>query len=209
MSEDAVPSGRAATEHSIAVPGGTIYYRTEGYGPPLVLIGGGPSNADTLGALAGHLATGAGTYNIGPSINVSSPTSMRISGAGSNVSKTNITLSSPWLMTGDPTPGHGAALGPGQRVRSYASRLARDSGGDGGPPMMPPWSGRRRRRELRAHDVAVARRATGCACAHRSCTAPSDGGDLRCCGGHSRPPLCPSGGNLRSGSKKSWALGAH
>jgi pimeloyl-ACP methyl ester carboxylesterase len=40
------------------VPGGTIYYRTQGSGPPLVLIGGGPSNADTLGALAAHLATG-------------------------------------------------------------------------------------------------------------------------------------------------------
>jgi pimeloyl-ACP methyl ester carboxylesterase len=45
-------------EHSAAVPGGTIYYRTEGSGPPLLLIGGGPSNADTLAALAGHLATG-------------------------------------------------------------------------------------------------------------------------------------------------------
>jgi pimeloyl-ACP methyl ester carboxylesterase len=58
MSHDAVPSSGPATEHSVTVPGGTIYYRTEGSGPPLVLIGGGPSNADTLGALAGHLATG-------------------------------------------------------------------------------------------------------------------------------------------------------
>jgi pimeloyl-ACP methyl ester carboxylesterase len=58
MSEDAVPSCGAAAEHSVAVSGGTIYYRTEGSGPPLLLIGGGPSNADTLGALAGHLATG-------------------------------------------------------------------------------------------------------------------------------------------------------
>jgi pimeloyl-ACP methyl ester carboxylesterase len=58
MSHDAVPSFGPATEHSVAVPGGEIYYRTEGSGPPLVLIGGGPSNADTLGALAGHLATG-------------------------------------------------------------------------------------------------------------------------------------------------------
>jgi pimeloyl-ACP methyl ester carboxylesterase len=57
MSKDANSSGRSAAEHSVAVPGGTIYYRTEGSGPPLVLIGGGPSNADTLGALAGHLAT--------------------------------------------------------------------------------------------------------------------------------------------------------
>jgi len=30
----------------------------DGSGPPLVLIGGGPSKADTLGALAVHLATG-------------------------------------------------------------------------------------------------------------------------------------------------------
>jgi hypothetical protein len=36
---------------------------------------------------------GAGTYNIGPSINASSPPIVRISGAGSNVSKANITLS--------------------------------------------------------------------------------------------------------------------
>jgi pimeloyl-ACP methyl ester carboxylesterase len=57
MSRDAVPYSGHTTEHSVAVPGGTIYYRTEGTGPPLVLIGGGPSNADTLGTLAGHLAT--------------------------------------------------------------------------------------------------------------------------------------------------------
>ena len=56
MSQDANQSRRGATEHSVAVPGGTIYFRTEGSGPPLVLIGGGPSNADTLAALAGHLA---------------------------------------------------------------------------------------------------------------------------------------------------------
>ncbi len=56
MNQHAVSSPGAATEHSVAVPGGTIYYRTEGSGPPLVLIGGGPSNADTLAALAGHLA---------------------------------------------------------------------------------------------------------------------------------------------------------
>jgi hypothetical protein len=55
MSEDAVPPGRAAAEHSVTVPGGTIYYRTQGCGPPLVLIGGGPSNADTLDALAARL----------------------------------------------------------------------------------------------------------------------------------------------------------
>ena len=54
----AVPSSGAVNEHSVTVPGGTIYYRTEGSGPPLVLIGGGPSNADTLAALAGQLAAG-------------------------------------------------------------------------------------------------------------------------------------------------------
>jgi pimeloyl-ACP methyl ester carboxylesterase len=58
MSQDAGSSCRSADEHSVAVPGGTIYYRTEGSGPPLLLIGGGPSNADTLGPLAGHLAAG-------------------------------------------------------------------------------------------------------------------------------------------------------
>ena len=36
---------------------------------------------------------GAGTYNIGPSINTSSPPSVRITGVGSNVTKPNITLS--------------------------------------------------------------------------------------------------------------------
>jgi len=53
MSHDAASSCRAVAEHSVAAPGGTIYYRTQGSGPPLVLIGGGPSNADTLAALAG------------------------------------------------------------------------------------------------------------------------------------------------------------
>lgn len=36
---------------------------------------------------------GTGTYNIGPAINVRSPLNVRISGAGSNVTKPNITLS--------------------------------------------------------------------------------------------------------------------
>ena len=54
--DDTVPSSGPAAEHSVAVPGGTIYYRTEGSGPPLVLLGGGPSNADTLAALAVELA---------------------------------------------------------------------------------------------------------------------------------------------------------
>jgi hypothetical protein len=57
MNQSAVSSRRAAIEHSVAVPGGRIYYRTQGSGPPLLLIGGGPSNADTLDALAGHLTT--------------------------------------------------------------------------------------------------------------------------------------------------------
>lgn len=36
---------------------------------------------------------GAGSYNIGPSINVTSPVNIRLTGAGSNVTKPNITLS--------------------------------------------------------------------------------------------------------------------
>lgn len=36
---------------------------------------------------------GAGSYNIGPAINTSSPPTVRISGVGSNVTKPNITLS--------------------------------------------------------------------------------------------------------------------
>jgi pimeloyl-ACP methyl ester carboxylesterase len=39
----------------VVVPGGEIYYRSQGSGPPLVLIGGGPSNADTLALLASEL----------------------------------------------------------------------------------------------------------------------------------------------------------
>jgi hypothetical protein len=46
--------GRIA-HHSLEIPGGSLYYRTEGTGPLLLLLGGGASNADTLGALAGHL----------------------------------------------------------------------------------------------------------------------------------------------------------
>jgi pimeloyl-ACP methyl ester carboxylesterase len=44
------------SDHRVVVPGGEIYYRSQGSGPSLVLIGGGPSNADTLAALAGELA---------------------------------------------------------------------------------------------------------------------------------------------------------
>jgi pimeloyl-ACP methyl ester carboxylesterase len=43
-------------DHTIRVPGGSLYYQTQGHGPPLMLIGGGPSNADTLSALAADLA---------------------------------------------------------------------------------------------------------------------------------------------------------
>ena len=42
-------------DHRLAVPGGSLCYRTRGQGPPLVLIGGGPSNADTLTELAAQL----------------------------------------------------------------------------------------------------------------------------------------------------------
>lgn len=45
-----------SSDHTIRVPGGSLYYRTQGHGPPLMLIGGGPSNADTLSALATDLA---------------------------------------------------------------------------------------------------------------------------------------------------------
>jgi pimeloyl-ACP methyl ester carboxylesterase len=63
MTDGDAASSDTATEangHSVAVPGGAIYYRTLGSGLPLILIGGGPSNADTLTALAEHL-TGART----------------------------------------------------------------------------------------------------------------------------------------------------
>jgi pimeloyl-ACP methyl ester carboxylesterase len=43
MSEHAVSSCGAVAEHSVTVPGGTLFYRTQGSGPPLLLIGGGPS----------------------------------------------------------------------------------------------------------------------------------------------------------------------
>jgi pimeloyl-ACP methyl ester carboxylesterase len=49
---------REILDHSVAVPGGSLYYRTQGQGPPLVLVGGGPSNADTLTGLAAQLDDG-------------------------------------------------------------------------------------------------------------------------------------------------------
>jgi pimeloyl-ACP methyl ester carboxylesterase len=53
---DGDPASPRARGHSVAVCGGAIYYRTQGCGPPLILIGGGPSNADTLDALAARLS---------------------------------------------------------------------------------------------------------------------------------------------------------
>jgi hypothetical protein len=44
-------------DHRVVVSGGEIYYRSQGSGPLLVLIGGGPSNAGTLAALASELAS--------------------------------------------------------------------------------------------------------------------------------------------------------
>ncbi len=42
-------------DRTVQVPGGSLSYRTQGQGPPLMLIGGGPSNADTLRRLAAEL----------------------------------------------------------------------------------------------------------------------------------------------------------
>jgi pimeloyl-ACP methyl ester carboxylesterase len=52
----ALAEAAAPREHLLDVPGGALYYQTRGNGPALVLLGGGPSNADTLGPLAGQLA---------------------------------------------------------------------------------------------------------------------------------------------------------
>lgn len=46
-----------AGEHQAAVPGGSLYYTTRGTGPVLLIMGGGPSNADTLEPFASRLAT--------------------------------------------------------------------------------------------------------------------------------------------------------
>jgi len=40
----------------VPVAGGSLYYRTEGSGPVLLIMGGGPSSADTLAPLAAQLA---------------------------------------------------------------------------------------------------------------------------------------------------------
>jgi pimeloyl-ACP methyl ester carboxylesterase len=42
--------------HRVQVPGGSIYYCTRGTGPALLLMGGGPANADTLSSFAAELA---------------------------------------------------------------------------------------------------------------------------------------------------------
>jgi pimeloyl-ACP methyl ester carboxylesterase len=43
-------------ESTVEVAGGSLWYRTQGMGPTLILMGGGPSNADTLEPLASRLA---------------------------------------------------------------------------------------------------------------------------------------------------------
>jgi pimeloyl-ACP methyl ester carboxylesterase len=42
--------------HRVRVPGARLYYQRQGNGPKLVLLGGGPANADTLAPLAKRLA---------------------------------------------------------------------------------------------------------------------------------------------------------
>ena len=49
------------TGHRVQVPGARLYYQTQGNGPTLVLLGGGPANADTLAPLAAQLA---GRYTV-------------------------------------------------------------------------------------------------------------------------------------------------
>jgi pimeloyl-ACP methyl ester carboxylesterase len=44
------------SERTVEVVGGSLWYRTQGMGPALILMGGGPSNADTLQPLASRLA---------------------------------------------------------------------------------------------------------------------------------------------------------
>lgn len=52
----------AAGSHGYAeIPGGRLYYRAQGHGPALVLLGGGPANADTLAPLASCLT---GDYTV-------------------------------------------------------------------------------------------------------------------------------------------------
>jgi pimeloyl-ACP methyl ester carboxylesterase len=44
------------SERTVEVVGGSLWYRAQGMGPALILMGGGPSNADTLEPLASRLA---------------------------------------------------------------------------------------------------------------------------------------------------------
>jgi pimeloyl-ACP methyl ester carboxylesterase len=44
------------SQRTVEVVGGSLWYRTQGMGPALILMGGGPSNADTLEPLASRLA---------------------------------------------------------------------------------------------------------------------------------------------------------
>jgi pimeloyl-ACP methyl ester carboxylesterase len=43
------------SQRTVEVVGGSLWYRTQGMGPALILMGGGPSNADTLEPLASRL----------------------------------------------------------------------------------------------------------------------------------------------------------
>jgi pimeloyl-ACP methyl ester carboxylesterase len=49
-------AGHGVAERRVKVAGGSIYYSTRGSGPVLLVMGGGPSNADTLEPLASRLA---------------------------------------------------------------------------------------------------------------------------------------------------------
>ena len=44
------------SQRTVEVAGGSLWYRAQGMGPALILMGGGPSNADTLEPLAARLA---------------------------------------------------------------------------------------------------------------------------------------------------------
>jgi pimeloyl-ACP methyl ester carboxylesterase len=44
------------SQRAVEVVGGSLWYRTQGMGPALILMGGGPSNANTLEPLASRLA---------------------------------------------------------------------------------------------------------------------------------------------------------
>jgi hypothetical protein len=94
--------------HGVTVSVGVEKLTGAGARPGLILTGPvqariaklavGKSNTVTLTVTVratphGLSYFGPGTYNIGPSINLRSPTTVHIRGAGSNVSRANITLS--------------------------------------------------------------------------------------------------------------------